>query len=217
MSHFEIVLFSSTILLPAIIGVIRFSGIERSFYPFIICLWVGTLNEITSLIVSWLGYSTILNNNVYVLAEALLILWQFKEWGLFQGSKKSYTTLMMLLVIMWLFENNNIAELGKLTMHFRLVYSLLIVICSIQLNTRLVFTYKKNLLKSPGFLFCSGFTIYFTYKILIEVFWMYGLNGSVDFRKNVYIILTWINGLVNILYLIAILCIPAKPRYTALS
>jgi len=93
----------------------------------------------------------------------------------------------------------------------------MIVILSIQLNTGLVFTYKKNLLKSPVFLLCSGFTVYFTYKILIEVFWVYGLNASIDFRKNVYIILTWINGLVNILYLIAISCIPAKPRYTALS
>lgn len=217
MSHFEIVLSSSTILLPAIIAVIRFRNIEKSFYPFIICLWVGTLNEIASVVVSWLGYSTILNNNIYVLAEALLILWQFKEWGLFHGYKKSYNTLMSLLVTVWFFENNNITELGKLTLHFRLVYSLMIVILSIQLNTGLVFTYKKNLLKSPVFLLCSGFTVYFTYKILIEVFWVYGLNASIDFRKNVYIILTWINGLVNILYLIAILCIPAKPRYTALS
>ncbi len=217
MNHTQIVLFSSTILLPAIIAVIKFNKTERSFYPFIILLWVAALNEITSFIVTLLGYSTILNNNIYIGAEALLILWQFREWGPFQSYKKSYQIIIIILLTMWILENNNIEMLGKITMEFRLLYSLLIVLLSIHLNNKLVFTYKKNLIKSPVFLLCSGFTIYFTYKILIEVFWFYGLNTSADFRNNVYIILTWINALVNILYSVALLCIPTKPHYTELS
>ena len=217
MNHTQIVLFSSTILLGAIIAVIKFNKIERSFYPFLILLWVASLNEIISLIVSLLGYSTVLNNNIYVLAEALLILWQFKEWDLFNSYKRMYRLVNITLILVWIFENNSTAALGKLTMHFRLLYSLLIVVLSIHLNTRLVFNYKKNLVRSPVFLICSGFTIFFTYKILIEVFWMYGLNTSVSFRNNVYIILIWINGLINILYSVALLCIPVKPRYIELS
>ncbi len=167
--------------------------------------------------VTLLGYSTILNNNIYIGAEALLIVWQFREWGLFQSYKKGYPITIIILVTLWIIENNNIEALGKMTMDFRLLYSLLIVILSINLNNRLVFTYKKNLVKSPVFLICCGFTIYFTYKILIEVFWVYGLNASADFRNNVYIILTWINALVNILYTVAVVCIPMKPHYTKLS
>lgn len=217
MNHNQIVLFSSTILLAAIIAFIKFNKIERSFYPFLILTWVASLNEIASLIVSMLGYSTVLNNNIYVLAEALLILWQFKEWQIFSSYTNTYRLMNTTLILVWFFENYNITALGKLTNHFRLIYSLLIVVLSIHLNTRLVFNYKKNLVASPVFLICSGFTIFFTCKILIEVFWMYGLNTSVSFRNNVYIILIWINGLINILYSVALLCIPAKPRYIKLS
>ena len=217
MNHIQIVLFSSTILLAAMIAVIKFKKIDRAFYPFLILVWVASLNEITSLIVSLLGYSTILNNNIYVLAEALLILWQFKEWNLFGSHRNTWRLINSILVLVWILEDYNITALGKLTMHFRLLYSLLIVILSIHLNTRLVFNYKKNLVASPVFLICSGFTVFFTYKILVEVFWMYGLNTSVSFRNNVYLILIWINALINILYSVAIICIPAKPRYIQLS
>jgi hypothetical protein len=217
MNHIQVVLFSSTILLAAVIAVIKFKNIDRSFYPFLMLTWVASLNEIISLVVSMLGYSTTLNNNIYILAEALLILWQFKEWNLFCSYRNSYRLINSILILVWILEDYNITALGKLTMHFRLLYSLLIVIMSIHLNTRLVFIYKKNLVTSPVFLICSGFTVFFTYKILIEVFWMYGLKSSVNFRNNVYIILIWINGLINILYSVALLCIPAKPRYIELS
>lgn len=217
MTHTTVVLFSSTILLPCIIGLIRLSNIERRFYPFIICLLVGAANEMISLTVSWLGYSTTLNNNIYVLIEALLILWQFKEWGLFQDYKKTYVLLIFILITSWLFENSDLDDLSKMRMNFRLLYSFLIVLMSIHLNNKLVFTYKKNLMGSPVFLICCGFSFYFTYKILVEVFWEYGLTNSSNFRTNVYTILTWINGFVNILYAAALICIPTKPHYTALS
>jgi hypothetical protein len=88
---------------------------------------------------------------------------------------------------------------------------------SIHVCNRLVFSFSGDLLKSPVFLICNAFTIYFTYKILVEVFWIYGLNTTKSFRTDVYIILTWINALTNILYSIAMICIPKKPRYIELS
>lgn len=216
MNHTQVVLFSATILFPAIAGIIKFRNIERDFYPFIIFLWVATLNEIISYFISVLGYSTTLNNNIYILAEALLILWQFKEWEVFQSYKKGYTIMTLALVAVWLLDNSNIERLGSITSPFRLLYSFMIVLMSIHINNRLVFTSKKSLLKNPVFIICCGFTIYFTYKILVEVFWIYGLNATRNFRIGVYEILTWINALINILYLVALLCIPKKPHYIEL-
>ena len=216
MNHTQVVLFSATILFPAIAGIIKFRNIEKLYYPFIIYLWVATLNEIISYFISLLGYSTTLNNNIYILAESLLILWQFKEWEIFQSYKKGYALLALALVAVCLFDNSNIESLGSITNPFRLFYSFMIVLMSIHINNRLAFTYKKNLLKSPVFIICCGFTIYFTYKILVEVFWIYGLNSTRNFRTDVYIILTWINALINILYLVALICIPKKPHYTEL-
>lgn len=216
MNHTQVVLCSATILFPAIAGIIKFKNTERIYYPFIIYLWVATLNEIISYFISLLGYSTTLNNNIFILAEALLILWQFKKWEIFHSYKKGYVILALALVAIWLLDNSNIEKLTSITSPFRLFYSFMIVLMSIHINNRLVFTYKKNLLKSPVFIICCGFTIYFTYKILVEVFWIYGLNSTKNFRIDVYVILTWINVLINILYLVAIICIPKKPHYTEL-
>lgn len=163
------------------------------------------------------GSSTTFNNNLYILAEALLILWQFKEWDFFQNFKNGFIILFIALIIVWFFDHSNKEHFSSINLNFRLFYSLMIVLMSIHINNRLIFTFSGNLLKSPVFLVCNAFTIYFTYKILVEVFWIYGLNTTKSFRIDVYIILTWINALTNILYSIAMVCIPKKPRYIELS
>jgi hypothetical protein len=217
MNHLQVVLFSSSILLPAIIAGIKFRNTERSFYPFIFFIWIGVLNEIISYVISMRGSSTTFNNNLYILAEALLILWQFKEWDFFQNFKNGFIILFIALIIVWFFDHSNKEHFSSINLNFRLFYSLMIVLMSIHINNRLIFTFSGNLLKSPVFLVCNAFTIYFTYKILVEVFWIYGLNTTKSFRIDVYIILTWINALTNILYSIAMVCIPKKPRYIELS
>lgn len=217
MSHLQVVLFSFSILLPAITGVIRFRNMERSFYPFIFFIWTGTLNEIISYVLSLEGGSTTFSNNLYILAEALLILWQFKEWHIFQNFKKGFVLLLLSLVLVWIIDHGNKDNFANINLNFRLFYSLMIVVMSIHLNNQLVFTYRRNLVKSPVFLICIGFTVYFTYKILAEVFWIYGLNRTKAFRTDVYIIMTWINAFINILYSVAILCIRKKPHYIELS
>ena len=217
MNHLQVVLFSSSILLPAIIAGIKFRNTERSLYPFIFFIWLGVLNEIISYVISTKGGSTAFNNNLYILAEALLILWQFKEWDFFQNFKNGFIILFVALIIIWFFDHSNKEHFSSINLNFRLFYSLMIVLMSIQINNRLIFTFSGNLLKSPVFLVCNAFTIYFTYKILVEVFWIYGLNATKSFRIDVYIILTWINALTNILYSIAMVCIPKKPRYIELS
>jgi hypothetical protein len=122
----------------------------------------------------------------------------------------------LLLVITWFFDYRTIQGLGSMNLNFRLFYSFLIVLMSIHVCNRLVFTFNGPLLKSPVFLICTSFILYFTYKILVEVFWIYGLNKAKNFRMDVYIIMAWINALANIIYLLAILCIPKKPRYLKL-
>lgn len=217
MNHLQVVLFSSSVLIPSVIAAMKFRSVERSFYPFIFFIWVGFLNEIVSYIISFRGGSTTFNNNLYILAEALLILWQFKEWDIFASFKKGFVVLAASLIIVWGLDHGNKQSLGSINLNFRLLYSLMIVLISIHVNNSLVFTVRRSLVKSPVFLICNGFTIYFTYKILAEVFWIYGLNTTKAFRIYVYIIMAWINAFTNIIYAFAILCIPKKPHYIELS
>ena len=81
---------------------------------------------------------------------------------------------------------------------------------------RLILDERSGLIKNSVFLITIGFIVFFTYKILIEIFWVYGLNASRDFRVEVYRIMTYINLAINLIYALAVLWIPKKREYTLL-
>lgn len=213
MNYNWIVMFSFSILIAVAISWVRYKKIDPQFTPFIICLSVALVNEICSLIISKMHYTTAYNNNIYVLLEALLITWQFNNWGLFHRSGYLFTGIMLAITLGWTIENLVIFRLSQVSSYFRIGYSYLIVMMSINIMSSLIITYRSKLLRSSVFLICLGFIIYFTNKILFEVFWLYGLNAGSIFRNKVYMTLTWINLIVNLIYAIAVLWIPKKPQY----
>jgi len=64
------------------------------------------------------------------------------------------------------------------------------------------------------FILCTGFIIYFTFKALIQAFAIYGFSRGNSFLLNIYIIMIYLNFLVNLLYLYAVLWIPTKIKYS---
>lgn len=78
---------------------------------------------------------------------------------------------------------------------------------------RIIITERKSLIRNPVFIICLAFIIYFTYKVLLEIFWLYGLNSSREFRVEVYNIFKYINLFANLIYALAILWIPRKREY----
>jgi hypothetical protein len=214
MNYSAIAIFSLSIFIAAGIGAIRIKKIDKAFYPFIFCLWLASVNEIISLILTGYHLNTAVNNNIYVLAEALLIGWQFKNWGLFHQFKNTFVLFIAIIFIVWILEYDSVHKLQNIGANFRIIYSFLIVLMSIHLNNKLIYYHKGKLFKSPVFIIGTGLIIYFTFKIFIEAFLIYGLIATREFYKNLFIILTWINLFVNILYAIAILCIPKKIYYT---
>ena len=207
--------FSSlSIVIAAIIGAWRYSAIHRIFRPFIYCVWLGLFNELLSLVLIYSNNSNIVNSNIYVLAESWLITWQFYEWGLLRRYKILFPGLLALLAITWMTENFLIASLLQFSSWFRIIYSFVIVLLSISLFNQQLLVGKKSLLKSPVALICAAFIIYYTYKVLVETFWVYGLNESVNFQSKVYFILNYINLFTNLVYAFAILWMPTKHRFT---
>jgi hypothetical protein len=61
MNYWLVAILSLCILIPATIGLIRFSKINRAYYPFIYCIWLGALIEII--------------NNILVLIAIFIITW----------------------------------------------------------------------------------------------------------------------------------------------
>jgi hypothetical protein len=216
MSYEIIDLLSYSVAIAAIIGLIRINKIDRTFIPFIILMFLGLLNESLSSFLIRKGYSNAINANIYSLLEAMLITLFFKKLGLFDRVKKMYLWLLILFVVVWVTENFIISKITAFNSYFNITYSFAIVLMSITMINRVIIEAKKALLTSSVFLICIGFTIFFIYAALIEIFWVYGLNSSPEFSTSVYRIMTYINLLVNLIYALAILWIPRKREYILL-
>jgi hypothetical protein len=213
MNHFQILILSFSILIPAIAGVARIRKIDTTLYPFIFCIWVATLNEMVSAVLTSFKINTAANNNIYLLVEALLIGWQFKNWGLFSFYKHTFKIYILLVISGWLLEMSFLSELHVINSGFRIVWSFLIVLMSIHVNNKLIYHHRGRLLKSPVFFIGTGLIFYFTFKIFIEAFLLYGLAVGPAFYKKLFVILAWINLFTNLLFAYAILCIPKKIYY----
>jgi len=210
-------IFSLSILIAGVIALVKFRKSEAAYYPFILLVWIASINEILSVTLINLGFRANINNNVYVLVESLVILWFFSRLQTVLSKNIVFLTLGLSFIVFWFAENLIISKIIYISSYFRIYYSFVIVILSITTVNHLIVTAKRNLLKMPVFLISIGFIIYFTYKILVEAFWVYGLNNSRDFRINVYTILMYLNLFVNLVFALAILWIPRKREYTLLS
>src|SRR5687768_4087096 len=79
MNYYFIVTLYLSVLFPSILGLARFKKIDSDFYPFLYFLWLGCLNVIFGLIITHMGYYTIVNFNFNVFLESFILLWLFKN------------------------------------------------------------------------------------------------------------------------------------------
>lgn len=206
-------LFSLSIGIGAIISWARYKKTDPAFIPFMWLLTTGLLNEIISITVMEAGYSNALNYNLYTLAESLLITWQFRRWGLFGKQRWLYYLLQTLYIAGWNFEWLMNPANRVFNSYFVIGHSIIIVLMSISQVNRLLFSVNRNLGREPVFLICMGMVVYFTYAVMVEAFWVYGLNQSKTFRLGIYEILSYINLFTNLLFAFATLCMPLKRQY----
>ena len=164
------------------------------------------MNELLSYFLWQNGWHTSVNNNICVLAEATLFLLFFRNMGLFEKQPPVFWGLFGALLILWGWENIAEGKIASVSSWFRITYSFLIVILSIAMISLLLYrnihspwiTGERNIFQHPVFLICGGAIIFFTFKLVIEIFWLYGIDHSSNFRKNLYHILIYINPAVNL-------------------
>lgn len=211
MNFYVLLLFSASVFIAGITGLIRFRKIEPSYYPFLFFIWIGCINELITILLIMKGKSNYINNNIYVLSAALLILWFFKKNGTFAKTKMLFYTLLTILLALWVAESFFIKDIVKeISSYFRIVSSFIIILLSISTINSILIDVSGRIIKNPMFLISLAFLFYFTYKVLIEAFWIYGLESSENFRILVYDILAYINLITNLTYALAVLWIPKK-------
>lgn len=215
MINYKFIAFASySIVIAAIIGLIRFRRIHRTYQPFIFIILSAVLNEIVSSTLIRLHQSNAVSTNLFGLVEIILWLWQFKRWGAFSKRAWQYPSLLIPLCAVWITENIILGKLFTFSSLFAIAYSFVLVFLSINQVNKQIVEEKKNLLTNPKFLICSGTIIFYTYRILVESFYLLELPQSDDFLSNVFTILAFVNLFVNLLFALAVLWIPTRQRFS---
>ncbi len=215
MSYTLLELFSYSIVLPAGLSIFFLKRPDARFLPFFIFLWVGLVGELATTLIINAGRSNAIVGNVYVLGEALLVTWFFQKWDLF-AHRRWFYGLRFFFILFWVCENFLFSSPANFNSYFRIVYSFSLVLMSISLINKLIAEENKSVLLHPVFVICIAFIAFFTYKTLVEIFWVYGLNSSDQFQKSVYQIMGVINLFANLLYVLACLWIRRKQEYSLL-
>lgn len=214
MSFALLVFFSLSILIAGVLAIIRFKNINPVYYPFIYCIWMGCANEIYSLVLVLNGRSNSVNNNIYVGIEALLLTYFLVKTRLFRAGPRFFYFIATGIVCCWIFENIILHKIFTVSTYFRIAYAFLLVLMSIMVINNLITSTHKKIFSNPVFLICTGIIVYFTFKIVVEVFWLYGLNLSPAFQAVVYDIMNYINLFTNLIFALAILWMPRKQVFT---
>lgn len=203
--------FSVSILIPAIIGMIRFKKIDSAYTPFLYLLWIGLINESVGFFTARTMGSNALNGNIYLLLEGLLILYQFRRWGLFSKSKTLYHLTFYALIFFWTVEALMVRDAKKEYVSYYLIfYSFAVALFSINQLNRLIASEARDFLKHPVFIISVGFIVFFSYAAFVELVYLFGQNLSIAFQTNVQNIVSFINLFVNLLYAVAVLWIPRR-------
>ena len=197
-----------SLLIPAIIGFIKFRTIDKTYYPFLFLIEIGCFNEILSYVLIQNHHHTLLNNNIYALFESLLIVWFFRKLNVFKKSQIIYVSILTIFIFSWILQILQLNTLDNVYLYFRILYSIIIVFLSIYTINSILINESNSIIRNPAFIICTGFVIYFTYYAIMNSFWLYGLTKSVEFVKFIIKILAYINLFCNLIYAFALIWIP---------
>lgn len=210
------IFLGATVLFPVIAGLVRLRRIKkRGYQPFFYLMVLAGFSEVVnSFVATALHKHNIVFVNFYMLFEWLLIAWQFREWGFLRNRKMLFTFLVALPCMVWLVERLVFWEPDYFMPYYQVLYCFLIVIFSVnRINFMITHEYRK-LFRNPTFLICIAFIIYFVYTILFNWAYQTSLKGKTDTTTFIIMLHGYVNALTNIIFAIALLCIPPPQKFT---
>lgn len=197
-------------LLPAILAVKKFPLATLDYRPFFLLVWLRTINVILSFVLLDQFSTNTYTNNIYVLFESLVILYQFWRWKLFQQNKPSVYILYSLLMVFWLTENFGFSGLEQPCAYFKLVYSFVMVILSITQINNITGHSRLPIERNPIFIICFAFIILYIMTILREVLDLYVQSQNGMSLNNEILFFNLSEVFTNVFFGIAILKMPLK-------
>jgi len=201
-----------SLAIPVFISFVKYGRLDNDFNPFLWFIWLGMANELLSLVLIYTIHSNAVNANSYILIEYGLILYQFYNWNF--TADRIYFILAVTGLGVWITDNLILHSIDYRNSSFRVFESFIIAFLSINEINKMIVFQRGKLFKNPIFLICITFLIYYSYKAFVETFVIFDLGFGNAFSINVFMVLTVVNFISNILYAISILCIPPKLEFT---
>lgn len=206
------IILNFLVLMPALLGAARSRQVIKGHLPFLYLMWLGLLNEILSVVMIYQFRSNAVNANAFVLMEYLLIIFQFYKWN--NSNHKRYITAGLIGFIVWLMDNFILHNITDNNSFFRVFYAMVIILFCINQVSKLLLEQKGNLLRDSTFIICISFLFYYGCKAFVEAFNLFNFGLSNMVLWNMYIILYFVNAIANVLFTLAVLCIPTKQEFT---
>lgn len=203
-------LLSLSILLPLVAGLVRYRKIPVSYRPLLYLVGLGFITELICYTV--FNKNNAVPVNIYMLLEFLLFAWQFHTWKNILRPQWMLFLLMGGMAALWIVENIIIGQLSVFSPVYQVSYCLILILLAVNQLNWLIVNEKGEILKHPIFIICIAIIIFFSYKILTEIFYHYAPEKAI--KNNIFVIESYVNVGYNILLALAIICIPQKRTFT---
>jgi hypothetical protein len=207
MNKSEAFVLSLSILIPLITAVVRHRDLPVSYYPIVYLLALGFLNEIVCYFFFY-NTSNAVPTNVYFLCEFLLFALQFRKWKNILKRNGPYRALIISMTALWFVENIILQKIVIFSPLFQVGYSFILILMAVNQLNWLIVNEKNTIMSNPVFIICIAVIVFFSYKVLAEVFYYYAPQSLI--KNNIFVLEALLNVAYNILLAIAILCIPRK-------
>lgn len=205
-------LFSLTIVVPAVTGIIRFRNADTGYRPFLFYVFLSLVNELlVGLYLS--GYSKrveIMSWEIFNLLECVLLLLQFYYWQRFKNFKAIFFILAGTAVAGWITENFIVSNIYAFNPYFLISYSFVLVLLSVNTINHQVVNDHRAISKNAMFIICVAMVIFFIYNLVVFMLLTTKRNNAFT---NIFEIRVYINALTNLLYAIGIYHIPRKTHH----
>ncbi|HCL05237.1 MAG TPA: hypothetical protein DHW64_04400 [Chitinophagaceae bacterium] len=191
----------------------RRKSIGQLFLPFAVFSCVAFLGEMTLRIVIASGQRSAVYANCYVLIEFPIFLWMYYTWS----SRKNallFVGLFLVGLFVWIYDNFILNSITITTSIYRIYYSLVLILCSINQTNKILFSDHGSLWKNTIFMVSTVSIVYYSFRVFIESMFLFQAEMSNEFMLDVFMIMKFVNFFAHLVYTLAVLCIPARKEFT---
>lgn len=201
---------SLSIIVAAIIGLVRFKKINEDYQPFLFYVFASVINEgISFFLPHQQKKYALLDLNVFTLFEYCILLFQFYKWKIFRHYIWLFYTLLTGYIAFWLLQNTVTSSILEYNSYTIIVDSFIMVLLSINVVNQVGIGSFEPLYKNSKFIICIGLIIFFIYNLILNAFF---LISDSTLSNSIFKIRVYINLLSNLFYAVGVFYMPGKNK-----